>query len=87
MNEKKEYLNDLNKEKYLKTIKSNLQLEIDLSFSKNKAIKNCNQFRPDPRWILFFFNRSQNPRGYSLLMNKLKFPIKTKINKYRLLIY
>lgn len=49
MNEKKEYLNDLNKEKYLKTIKSNLQLEIDLSFSKNKAIKNCNQFRPDPR--------------------------------------
>lgn len=39
MSEKKEYLNDLNKEKYLKTIKSNLQLEIDLSFSKNKAIK------------------------------------------------
>lgn len=39
MSEKKEYLSDLNKEKYLKTIKSNLQLEIDLSFSKNKAIK------------------------------------------------
>lgn len=78
MSEKKEYLSDLNKEKYLKTIKSNLQLEIDLSFSKNKAIKIAISFD----LILdefYFFNRSQNPRGYSLLMNKLIFPIKTRL--------
>lgn len=63
MSEKKEYLSDLNKEKYLKTIKSNLQLEIDLSFSKNKAIKNCNQFRPDLRWILFFLIEAKTPEA------------------------